>query len=74
MTDAIVLMDREQGGKQMLASKGIRLQPIISMTILLNVLQTAGRIDAKTAQNVREFILANNTFRYKQPSHQSVHL
>ncbi|XP_024919512.1 uridine 5'-monophosphate synthase [Cynoglossus semilaevis] len=68
VTDAIVLMDREQGGKQMLASKGIRLQPIISMTILLNVLQTAGRIDAKTAQNVREFILANNTFSSKMSS------
>lgn len=66
VTDAIVLMDREQGGVEMLASKGIRLLPIISMFKLLNVLQAAERIDAQMAQNVRKFILANNTFRPKE--------
>uniref|UniRef100_A0A665V8E2 Uridine 5'-monophosphate synthase n=1 Tax=Echeneis naucrates TaxID=173247 RepID=A0A665V8E2_ECHNA len=39
VTDAIVLMDREQGGLPMLASQGIKLHPIISMFKLLNVLQ-----------------------------------
>lgn len=67
MTDAIVLMDREQGGVEMLASQGIKLHPIISMFKLLNVLLAAERIDAKTAQSVRKFILDNNTFRYKRP-------
>lgn len=66
VTDAIVLMDREQGGVEMLASKGIRLLPIISMFKLLNVLQAAERIDAQMAQNVRTFILDNNTFRPKK--------
>lgn len=64
VTDAVVLMDREQGGVEMLASQGIRLHPIISMFKLLNVLQAAERIDAQTAQSVRKFILDNNTFRY----------
>lgn len=64
MTDAIVLMDREQGGVEMLASQGIKLHPIISMFKLLNVLLAAKRIDAQTAQSVRKFILDNNTFRY----------
>lgn len=64
MTDAIVLMDREQGGIEMLASQGIKLHPIISMFKLLNVLLAAERIDAQTAQSVRKFILDNNTFRY----------
>uniref|UniRef100_A0A671V1R1 Uridine 5'-monophosphate synthase n=1 Tax=Sparus aurata TaxID=8175 RepID=A0A671V1R1_SPAAU len=68
VTDAIVLMDREQGGVEMLASQGIKLHPIISMFKLLNVLLAAERIDAKTAQSVRKFILDNNTFRYKRPS------
>ncbi|XP_077473658.1 uridine 5'-monophosphate synthase [Stigmatopora argus] len=63
VTDAIVLMDREQGAVDMLASKGIRLHPIISMFKLLDVLKASDRIDAFTAQSVREFILANNTFR-----------
>ncbi|CAL1582700.1 unnamed protein product [Knipowitschia caucasica] len=66
VTDSIVLMDREQGGVEMLASEGIRLHPIISMFKLLNVLQAAERIDAQTAQSVRKFILENNTFRPKE--------
>ncbi|XP_005801302.1 uridine 5'-monophosphate synthase [Xiphophorus maculatus] len=66
VTDAIVLMDREQGGMEMLASLGIRLLPIISMFKLLDVLLAAERIDAPTAQSVRKFILDNNTFRHKK--------
>lgn len=67
VTDAIVLMDREQGGVEMLASKGIKLHPIISISQLLLVLQAAERIDAQTAQIVLEFIRDNNTFRYNSP-------
>ncbi|KAG8000776.1 Uridine 5'-monophosphate synthase [Nibea albiflora] len=66
VTDAIVLMDREQGGVEMLASQGIKLHPIISMFKLLNVLLAAERIDAQTAQSVRKFILDNNTFSPKE--------
>ncbi|KAM7407728.1 hypothetical protein PAMA_003463 [Pampus argenteus] len=66
VTDAIVLMDREQGGVEMLASQGIRLHPIISMFKLLNVLLAAERIDAQTAQSVRKFIQENNTFSGKE--------
>lgn len=66
VTDAIVLMDREQGGVEMLASKGIKLHPIISMFKLLNVLLAAERINADTAQNVRKFIQDNNTFSSKE--------
>lgn len=63
VTDAVVLMDREQGGVEMLASRGIRLLPVISMFKLLDVLLAAGRIDGPTAQSVRRFIQDNNTFR-----------
>ncbi|KAK5861381.1 hypothetical protein PBY51_022784 [Eleginops maclovinus] len=72
VTDAVVLMDREQGGVEMLASKGIRLHPIISMLKLLSVLLAAERIDAKTAQRVREFILDNNTFSPKKENSNGV--
>ncbi|XP_029980591.1 uridine 5'-monophosphate synthase isoform X2 [Sphaeramia orbicularis] len=70
--DAIVMMDREQGAVQMLASRGIRLHPIISMFKLLNVLLAAERIDAQTAQSVREFILDNNTFSPKEKNGNGV--
>ncbi|CAI5678500.1 unnamed protein product [Oreochromis niloticus] len=61
VTDAVVLMDREQGGVEMLASKGIKLHPIISISQLLRVLQAAERIDPQTAQSVHKFIQDNNS-------------
>lgn len=66
VTDAIVLMDREQGGMEMLASEGIILHPIISMSKLINVLLKADRIDATMAQKVRKFIQENNVFTSAQ--------
>lgn len=67
VTDAVVVMDREQGAVEMLASKGIRLHSIFSLLKLLNVLQASERIDQEMAEKVRTFILANNTFRYFDP-------
>ncbi|XP_032385511.1 uridine 5'-monophosphate synthase [Etheostoma spectabile] len=72
VTDAVVLMDREQGGVDKLASEGIKLHPIISMFKLLDVLLAAERIDAPTAQNVRKFIQDNNTFRRKEENGNGV--
>lgn len=71
MTDAVVVMDREQGAAKMLASRGIRLHSIISMFKLLDVLREAERIDSQTTQDVRKFILDNNTFRYGVPGSQN---
>lgn len=66
VTDAIVLMDRQQGGVEMLASKGIRLLPVIAMGTLLDVLVAAERIDDATAESVRSFVTENNTFCPKE--------
>ncbi|CAB1328414.1 unnamed protein product [Coregonus sp. 'balchen'] len=63
VTDAIVLMDREQGGRAMLAKKGITLHSVISISKLLDVLLQAERIDSSTAQSVRRFIQENNTYK-----------
>ncbi|XP_064800992.1 uridine 5'-monophosphate synthase-like [Oncorhynchus masou masou] len=63
VTDTIVLMDREQGGRAMLAKKGIALHSVISVTKLLDVLLQADRIDYPTAQSVRRFIQENNTYK-----------
>ncbi|XP_030642550.1 uridine 5'-monophosphate synthase [Chanos chanos] len=63
ITDAVVLMDREQGGGARLAEDGITLHPVISISKLLDVLVKAGRIDTDTAQRVHGFIRENNTFR-----------
>ncbi|KAJ8012873.1 hypothetical protein DPEC_G00047400 [Dallia pectoralis] len=62
VTDAIVLMDREQGGSAMLAKRGIELHSIISISGLLSVLLQAERIDTSMAERVRRFIQENNTY------------
>lgn len=72
ITDAVVVMDREQGAVEMLASKGIRLHSIISLFKLLNVLLAAERIDDQTAKSVRKFILDNNTFSPKEENGSDV--
>lgn len=60
-------MDREHGAaKETLASRGIRLHPIVSMSELLEVLQEAERIDGPTAQRVRSF-----RYSWARPPRQS---
>ncbi|KAM4562020.1 uridine 5'-monophosphate synthase [Fundulus diaphanus] len=71
VTDAIVLMDRMQGGMEMLKSQGIRLLPIISMFKLLDVLRAAGRIDEATHQRVHKYIQDNDTYKPKMNSHET---
>lgn len=59
VTDAIVLMDREQGGSAQLAKEGIRLHAVLSLSKLLDVLRTAGRIEAGVVQSVHTFLQEN---------------
>ncbi|XP_052004546.1 uridine 5'-monophosphate synthase [Xyrauchen texanus] len=66
ITDAVVLLDREQGGSANLAENGITLHSVFSVSRLLDVLLQAGRIDMATSQNVEKFIRENNTHRPKQ--------
>ncbi len=62
VTDAVVLMDREQGGSARLADRGITLHSVISVSRLLHVLLKAGRIDSATSQSAQRFVRENNTY------------
>ncbi|XP_068103232.1 uridine 5'-monophosphate synthase [Hyperolius riggenbachi] len=59
VSDAIVLVDREQGGREWLAQNGIKLHPLVTLTQILELLQPLGKVDAETVENVRRFILEN---------------
>ncbi len=56
VTDVVVLLDREQGGKKHLADKGLNLRAVITITELLEALEKAGKLDSATIQNVKQFI------------------
>ncbi|CAN2389084.1 orotate phosphoribosyltransferase activity [Pristimantis euphronides] len=59
VTDAIVLVDREQGGQEKLAENGIRLHAVCTLTQLMGVLLRLGKVDAATVEDVRMFIAEN---------------
>ncbi|KAG8537041.1 hypothetical protein GDO81_025176 [Engystomops pustulosus] len=59
VTDAIVLVDREQGGREKLAAAGIRLHSIYTLTQILEMLQRQGKVDTEMVEDVRRFIAEN---------------
>ena len=52
VTETVVLIDREQGGREMLAEHGYHLHSIIKISTLLNYLEDAKRITAKQKAKV----------------------
>ncbi|KAM8934060.1 uridine 5'-monophosphate synthase [Pelodytes ibericus] len=59
VTDAIVLVDRDQGGRERLAEHGIRLHSIFTLTQFMEILHTLKAVDAEAVQRVRVFIEEN---------------
>lgn len=67
VTDAIVLLDREQGGKAMLEKHGIRLHSVCSLSQILKILEQQEKVTSETVVRVQKFI-QDNTFK---PSEQN---
>ncbi|CAH1787512.1 unnamed protein product [Owenia fusiformis] len=60
--DAVVLLNREQGGEQRLASEGVTLHSVCKISQVLDILEKAKKLDRDTVQRVQDFIASNNTF------------
>lgn len=54
--DVVVLIDREQGGRQRLADHGYRLHALFTLGEFLQVLEAEKRLDSETVASVRRFI------------------
>ncbi|MFA6486214.1 MAG: orotate phosphoribosyltransferase [Candidatus Magasanikbacteria bacterium] len=59
VTDIVVLVDREQGGKKHIAEKGYNLYSVLTISEMLNVLEAEGKLDAEMVDKVKEFIKNN---------------
>jgi uridine monophosphate synthetase len=57
--DVIVFLDREQGGKTRLESLDLRLQSVITVTEMLDILESEKRITLEIKKNTQEFIQRN---------------
>lgn len=61
VSDIIVLIDREQGGKKHLEEKGYQLHVLLTISEVLDILLTKEKIDQETYQKTIEFIKNNQT-------------
>ncbi|XP_013382583.1 uridine 5'-monophosphate synthase isoform X4 [Lingula anatina] len=59
VTDAVVLVDREQGGKDMLKTKGIKLHSVCTITQILEVLGNMGKLEQDVINRTKQFIHDN---------------
>ncbi|XP_058822689.1 uridine 5'-monophosphate synthase [Topomyia yanbarensis] len=56
VTDAIVVVDREQGGARNTEEDGVKMHSLFTLSYLLNVLREAGLIEESTVQSVAKYI------------------
>ena len=68
MSDVVVLIDREQGGKARLAATGLTLHSAFTLSYILEVLVRHGHVSAEVAAKVQEFIAANQTDKAAAPA------
>ncbi|OGH64391.1 MAG: orotate phosphoribosyltransferase [Candidatus Magasanikbacteria bacterium RIFCSPHIGHO2_01_FULL_41_23] len=59
VTDIVVLIDREQGGRQHISKKGYNLHSVFTISEMLTVLEAEGKLNDAMVQNVQQFIKGN---------------
>jgi len=80
----LVVIDREQGGTELLKASGYKLSTLFTVNQLMDLLVEADRIDEETAQKVRDFVANHQIvsaadakrkkrFSYKEKSSKAHH-
>ena len=62
VSDILVIIDREQGGKQLLADSGYKLHSLGTLTEIIEHLSSIGKVTSEMESNVKQFI-RNNQFK-----------
>jgi stromal membrane-associated protein/uridine monophosphate synthetase len=59
VADAVVVVDREQGGRENLAANGVTLHALMTLTEMLAVLRSHGKVSEEKVREVSRFLDAN---------------
>ncbi len=60
VADIVVVLDREQGGKQLLESRGYRVHTLFNITEVCNILQENGDLCDDEVQRINDFLKGNH--------------
>ena len=54
--DVVVLINREQGGKENIEARGVRLHALLTVTQVMDILHARGKIAMNTVEQVKQFV------------------
>ena len=60
ISDIVVVLDREQGGKQLLENKGFRVHTLFSISEVCDILQETGDLSDEEVKRIQDFLQGNH--------------
>lgn len=65
VSDIVVVLDRQQGGKEMLENKGFRVHTLFTISEVCSILREEGHLDEEEVQRINDF-LAGNAVKFQE--------